>query len=81
MSCRNCKLLDVPVKNGQTEPHPDFAYQCLAPIPAEPILPASMTDRGQFAWPPHKRWMTLDDGVGCPCWQSKEPENEGCLGT
>jgi hypothetical protein len=67
MSCKQCAHLDVPLtKDGRRVVRPRAAYQCGAPTPPLPVLPASMTLYHYFRWPPSRRFMCGKEGDGCP---------------
>ena len=68
MTCRTCKHLCIePDKAGRIVVHMPDAWPCDAPA-TEPILPASITDRYGWHWPPSRTYMSLDRGEGCPSY-------------
>lgn len=42
-------------------------YNCLAPVPEKPVLPACMN----MAWPPHRMVVWNDEGEGCPTYEAR----------
>lgn len=71
MTCRSCQYLDVrPDSRGRVIPRRDKSYRCLAPEPARPIVPASVTP-AYLRWPPHRSHMEPDDGAECPCHEPR----------
>lgn len=73
MNCRACKYLDVaPDKSGRIVPRKGYSYRCLAPIPALPALPDSITNEYSFRWPPTRTHMTPERGAGCPIFEARK---------
>jgi hypothetical protein len=71
MTCRACIHLVVPADaRGRQIPRKGNVYRCLAPLP-KLDLPVSVTTAFGFQWPPSRRSMEPDEGLGCP---SAEPK-------
>ena len=67
-NCKTCAHLKVaPDAAGRTVVRRGNVYSCTVPIP-QPPLPACVTGAFTFKWPPNRRFMTRDDGKGCPLW-------------
>jgi hypothetical protein len=70
MTCRKCKWLKVwPNAAGKKIARRGNVYPCMFE-PAMPVLPASITQRGGFRWPPDKGYVAPDDGAECPTFES-----------
>ena len=62
MTCRTCKFLSVsPDEKGRIIVRKGNTYRCNAPGPEMPELPASMTSRYDFRWPPSRGAMSPED--------------------
>jgi len=73
MTCRTCKHLKVqPDAAGRIVPRKANAYRCgaMEEVPP-PVLPHSVTRGRDFRWPPHSRYMTPDEGEGCPLFTKR----------
>lgn len=75
MTCRDCKFLGIKRdKLGRRLPRKGTSYPCLAPLPPQPVMPASMPGghirrRGnepELWWADHQKWhMEPDEGADC----------------
>lgn len=75
--CKTCKYLDVPPnKAGRIVPQKKYTYRCLAPEPPMPILPTSITSAYGFSWPPHRRFVRIDEGTECPVYEQRQKEEK-----
>lgn len=73
MACEQCCWLDVPPdRSGRRVVRKGYGYECQAPVP-EVKLPASITIRHGFQWPPRRSHMTRGEGKGCPSFERKAP--------
>jgi len=65
-TCRTCAHYPKGVRKNQCAP-------CAAPIPnITPLLPASITSRHDWLWPPKPYYMGPNDGSGCPLWEKRQ---------
>lgn len=70
MSCKTCQHFDVePDAAGRIVIRKKRGYRCLAP---EPPLPACITSRFDYRWPPARWFVTADGGIGCPCFEPRQ---------
>ena len=71
MTCKQCRWLDAPLdKIGRRVVRADNAYECTAPNPDEPKLPASVERSwGAFIWPPLRIFMCGSMGQECSCFE------------
>lgn len=72
-TCRTCKHLDVkPDTRGRITPRSGWAYQCVFPLPPQPMLPSSVTESPLYRDTFPRSFMTPDRGARCPVWESRK---------
>lgn len=68
-SCRTCAYYKT---EGTKRILRGDAFPCGAPETPMPNFPASVLGKFGFSWPPHRSYMTPDEGVDCPVYVSKK---------
>ena len=72
MALRRCVHLDT--KDARLSRY--RSYNCTAPTPETPILPASVTGYG-FQWPPHRSRVCVDFHCQkCPMYVAAKPPTQ-----
>ena len=77
-TCRTCRHYAVaPDSAGRRVARKHSVHACEAPIPdLSKILPMAVTTH--YSWRvPMPRWMSPEEGKGCPLWASLSPKDTG----